>query len=173
MKRGDTITTVHYRQRLRKTQHETVVTSCDHKQVPDPEAEQVHTGTTGLQANRQHATRAPSQPRTPRLSPGSAEKEVRLRLLHLRSLGRLLVPSGRVGRADHLGCHGTRYVRHGTPEAGTRTQYVQCVMPGGRPPCASGTCPTREAGTRSPCERYGGAGACVSAEPTTLARGSP
>ena len=73
-----------------------------------------------------------SQPRTSRLSLGSAEKEMRLRLLSLRSLGRLLVPGGRVGRADHLGCHGTRYVRYGTPEAGARTQYVQCVMPGGQ-----------------------------------------
>ena len=36
-----------------------------------------------------------------------------------------------------------------TPEAGTCTQYVQCVVPGGKPPCASGTYPTREAGTRS------------------------
>ena len=105
-----------------------------HKQVPDLERNR-----SKVQANRQHATRAPSQPRTPRLRPGSAEKEMRLRLLSLRSLGgtlgRLPVPGGRVGRADHLGCHGTRYVRHGTPEAGTRTQYVQCVMtPGaGRP----------------------------------------
>ena len=117
--------------------------------------------------------RAPLQPRTPRLSPGSAEKEMRLRLLSLRSLGRLLVPGGRVGRADHLGCHGTRYVRHGAPEAGSRTQYVQCVMPGGKPPCASGTCPTREAGTRSPCESYGGAGACVSARRRPWRGGHP
>ena len=43
-----------------------------------------------------------------------------------------------------------------TPEAGTCTQYVQYVVPGGKPPCASGTYPTREAGTRSPYVPYGG-----------------
>ena len=36
--------------------------------------------------------------------------------------------------------------------------------PGGKPPCASGTYSTREAGTRSPYVPYGGAGACVSAQ---------
>ena len=41
-----------------------------------------------------------------------------------------------------------------TPEADTRTQYVQVR----EPPCASGTCPTREAGTRSPYVPYGGPG---------------
>ena len=35
---------------------------------------------------------------------------------------------------------------------------------GGKPPCASGTYTTREAGTRSLCARYGGAGAYVSAQ---------
>ena len=35
--------------------------------------------------------------------------------------------------------------------------------PGGKPPCASSTYPTREAGTRSPYVPYGGAGACASA----------
>ena len=36
--------------------------------------------------------------------------------------------------------------------------------PGGKPPCASDTYPTREAGTRSPYVPYGGAGAYASAE---------
>ena len=36
--------------------------------------------------------------------------------------------------------------------------------PGGKPPCASGTYTTREAGTRSLCARYGGTGAYVSAQ---------
>ena len=35
---------------------------------------------------------------------------------------------------------------------------------GGKPPCASGTYTTREAGTRSLCARYGGTGAYVSAQ---------
>ena len=35
--------------------------------------------------------------------------------------------------------------------------------PGGKPPCASGTYPTREAGTRSPYVPNGGPGAYVSA----------
>ena len=50
-----------------------------------------------------------------------------------------------------------------TPEAGTRTQYVQVR----EPPCASGACPTREAGTRSPYVPYGGPGAFVSAQAAT------
>ena len=54
---------------------------------------------------------------------------------------------GGVGRALHLGCHGTwtgtyggATVRgtYGTPEAGTRPTYVQCVAPRGKLPCASG-----------------------------------
>ena len=52
-----------------------------------------------------------------------------------------------------------------TPEAGTRTQYVQYVGPWGKPPCASGTYPTREAGTRSVYVPNGGPGAYVSAQP--------
>ena len=36
--------------------------------------------------------------------------------------------------------------------------------PGGKPPCASGTYSTREAGTRSLYAPYGGAGAYVSAQ---------
>ena len=35
---------------------------------------------------------------------------------------------------------------YGTPEAGTRTPYVQCVGPRGQLPCASGTYSTQEAG---------------------------
>ena len=46
-------------------------------------------------------------------------------------------------RTGDLWCHGTRYVRvrnaYGTPEAGTRTAYVQCVGPRSKLPCASGT----------------------------------
>ena len=70
----------------------------------------------------------------------------------------------------------TERYAHGTPEAGTRTQYARCVGRGeqaagylphpaaSKPPCASGTYSTREAGTRSLCARYGGAGAYVSAQ---------
>ena len=50
------------------------------------------------------------------------------------------------------------------PVAGTCTHYVQCVPLGCRPPCASGTYSTREAGTRRLYAPYGGPGACVSAE---------
>ena len=50
-----------------------------------------------------------------------------------------------------------------TPEAGTCTQYVQYVVPGGKPPCASGTYPTREAGTRSRYVPNGGPRAYASA----------
>ena len=39
--------------------------------------------------------------------------------------------------------------------------------PGGRPPCASGTYTTREAGTRSPYVPNGGRGAYVSAQERT------
>ena len=56
-----------------------------------------------------------------------------------------------------------------TPEADTRTQYVQVR----EPPCASGTCPTREAGTRSPYVPYGGAGAHASAWPSTISKLPP
>ena len=51
-----------------------------------------------------------------------------------------------------------------TPEAGTRTPYVQYGGPWGKPPCASGTYPTREAGTRSVYVPNGGPGAYVSAQ---------
>ena len=47
-----------------------------------------------------------------------------------------------------------------TAEAGARSQY-STWGPGGRPPCASGTYPTREAGTRSLHVPNGGAGAYV------------
>ena len=50
---------------------------------------------------------------------------------------------------------------YGTPEAGARTTYVQCVGPQGKLPCASGTYSTQEAGTRIPYVQYGGGGAYV------------
>ena len=57
-----------------------------------------------------------------------------------------------------------RYMVHGTfgtPEAGTRTPYVQCVTPRGKLPCASGTYSMQEAGTRSSYVQYGGPGTYV------------
>jgi hypothetical protein len=39
--------------------------------------------------------------------------------------------------------------------------------PGGKPPCASGTYPTREAGARSPYVPYGGPAAYASAQRST------
>ena len=56
----------------------------------------------------------------------------------------------------------------GTAEAGTCTQYVQYAGPGGKPPCASGTYPAREAGTRSLYVPNGGAGAYASAQPAAI-----
>ena len=38
-----------------------------------------------------------------------------------------------------LGCRGTRMVRHRTPEAGTRTAYLQQGLTRAKLPCASGT----------------------------------
>ena len=58
------------------------------------------------------------------------------------------------------------------PRYAVRTQRPRLVRaasaygtwgPGGKPPCASGTYPTREAGTRSPYVPYGGPGAYASA----------
>ena len=45
--------------------------------------------------------------------------------------------------------HHTVRGTHRTPEAGTRTPYVQCVAPRGKPPCASGAYGTQEAGART------------------------
>ena len=65
----------------------------------------------------------------------------------------------------------------GLPRYAVRTQRPRLVrVPrtystrgrGGKPPCASGTYPTREAGTRSPYVPNGGAGAYVSAQAATL-----
>ena len=50
----------------------------------------------------------------------------------------------------------------GLPRYAVRTQRQW--GPGGKPPCASGTYPTREAGTRSPYVPCGGPGAYVSAQ---------
>ena len=58
---------------------------------------------------------------------------------------------------EHLGCHGTQYVRH--TGAGRRTAYVQYWAPRGQLPCTSGTYSTQEAGTRSPYVQYEGPGA--------------
>ena len=61
----------------------------------------------------------------------------------------------------------------GVPQYAVRTQRPRLVRvpstyctwgPGGKPPCASGTDPTREAGTRSLYVPNGGAGAYVSAQ---------
>ena len=70
---------------------------------------------------------------------------------------------GSASKASHLGCHGTRYVRYG------RGWYAYPVRtgtrgPGGKPPCASGTYPTREAGMRSLYVPNGGPGAYASAQ---------
>ena len=70
--------------------------------------------------------------------------------------------------------------RPGSPRYAVRTVRPRLVRvpstystwgPGGRPPCASGTYPTREAGTRSPYVPNGGAGACVSAQASTTSPG--
>eukprot|EP00964_Phaeocystis_antarctica_P046526 scaffold26907_cov72-Phaeocystis_antarctica.AAC.1 len=63
--------------------------------------------------------------------------------------------------AQHGGmaaCGATVHGTFGTPEAGTRTPYVQCVTPRGKLPCASGTYSMQEAGTRSSYVQYGGPG---------------
>ena len=66
--------------------------------------------------------------------------------------------------AAHEACGATVHGTYGTPEAGARTPYVECVAPRGKLPCASGTYSTQEAGTRSSYVQYGGSGTYVSAQ---------
>ena len=53
-------------------------------------------------------------------------------------------------------CGATVRGTDGTPEAGTRAPYVQCVEPRAKLPCASGTYGTQEAGTRTQYVQYPG-----------------
>ena len=74
-------------------------------------------------------------------------------------------------------------VAPGLPQYAVRTERPRLVRvpstyctwgPGGTPPCASGTYPTREAGTRSPYVPDGGAGAYASAQAVAeVARDEP
>ena len=75
-------------------------------------------------------------------------------------------------RRRDLGCHGARYVWYARGWYAYLPRTYSTRGPGGKPPCASGTYPTREAGTRGPYVPYGGPGAYASAQVATRGQGA-
>ena len=102
-----------------------------------------------------------------------AARVYRLRVGTHKEARHRLVPRLR-GRMHRALAHAHWLRAPGVPRYAVRTVRPWLVRvpstystrgPGGKPPCASGTYPTREAGTRSLYVPNGGAGAYVSAQP--------